>query len=182
MKTLFNTALFIISVLTFTLAQNPSYWDNAKPGKMKIYSLFFNDDNNGFAVSAEKDYFFTSDKGNSWLRVNESDVQKFVKPNSDVKWSADVYCSVMYTNDGGENWSSYNKEKQDHFCAVYLKDQNTGYKTGCDFLRKVTANIIASKNNGTVNRLRTEPQQCTEYFSDENSGWALGWTAQFNIW
>jgi hypothetical protein len=180
MKSLF-IAITLLSISLTANGQDKSYWKDAPVTGIKIYSILFSDENTGMAISAQNDYFFTSDKGETWLHINEHDGQIFLKPNSGVKWSADVFCSVMHTNDGGENWSPYNKKQQDHFCALYLKDQNVGYKTGCDFLRTVTANIIASMNNGAVNTLRTEPQQCTEYFSDENSGWALGWSAQFNI-
>ena len=181
MKTLVS-AIALLSILLAAKGQDKSYWKDAPVTGTKIYSIFFSDENTGMAVSAQKDYFFTSVKGKSWLHINENDAQTIVKPNSDAKWSTDVFCSVMHTKDGGESWSPYNNEQQDHFCAVYLKDQNVGYKTGCDFLTAVTASIIASMGNGTVNTLRNEPQQCTEYYSDEDSGWALGWSAQLNIW
>ena len=84
----------------------------------------------------------------------------------------------MNTTDGGLNWFQYSKEKQDHFCKVYLKDPNVGYKTASEFLNIVSSKILSCIRNNAVETLEKKPQQCTEYFINEAEGWALGWCSK----
>jgi len=78
------------------------------------------------------------------------------------------------TSDKGKNWKIQN-EKTIQLCSVYLKDENTGYNIGYEFLTKVTKNISDQIIDDQIISLMNHPQQCTEYYSDEKSGWALGW-------
>lgn len=174
MKILSSMLLIIISFCLHLFGQDVSYWKFAQPGGTKIYSIFFIDDHKGFAISGRNDCFYTTDKGKTWLLTDEMSQEKYHSSRI-YNWSTEIYCSVLHTTDGGVSWIPYANEQQEHFCAVYLKDENTGYKTGCEFLNKVSGKIFAEIDNNGLQSLVEKPQQCTEYYSDENSGWALGW-------
>lgn len=172
-------AIYIIligAILTALVhAQENSYWKLASAEGLKIYSVKFFDDGNGIAESEKNVYFITSDKGENWIVKEGKAIQEAKVLESAIYWSADIYCSVLNTSDGGCTWHVYSKEQQNHFCAVYLKDENTGYKSGNEFLAKVVKKINDDIKNSQIAFLVNNPQQCTEYYSDENSGWALGW-------
>ena len=168
--------LLIITILSFISgpAQDKDYWANAVSGKIKIFTISFIDDVNGLAKSGEGDLLATTDGGRTW---NNNKDFRYVseKPSTQILWKADIYCSVMKTTDGGNTWFPYEDGKQEHFCGVYLKDANTGYKVANDFLNKVTNEIIACYEKDKLDSLVDHPQQCTEYYSNPDEGWALGW-------
>lgn len=165
--------ILLLSVfLTLQNAQDTDYWENAPVCGTRIYTIYFSTDA-GYAVSRDNILFVSVDNGRSWYHLNSSDIID-IKPNK-FSWSGEIYCSVMKTADGGKNWVPYTSEMRDHFCRVYFKDPNTGYKTAEDFLGNVCARISESINNRETKELINHPQQCTEYYSNKDEGWALGW-------
>jgi len=169
--------LLLIITLLYLIpgpAQNKPYWLNAPINGIKIFTISFADDQNGKAVSAEGDLLVSIDGGKSWKLKNNVVQAGFVNDTQFI-WKADINCSVMLTTDNGATWNPYNKEKQDHFCYVYLKDENSGYKVASNFLNKITKIIFEHYANDEIDLLINQPQQCTEYFMDAKEGWALGW-------
>jgi hypothetical protein len=81
----------------------------------------------------------------------------------------------MRTTDGGFTWLPYLLEQQEHFCLVYFKDNNTGWKVAEEFLNKVVSIINTHVLNDDIQSLVDQPNQCTEYYTSVDSGWALGW-------
>jgi len=172
-NTLFSLILTIVNLLP-TTAQDNDYWANAPTGKTKIFSISFIDSENGLAKSADGDVLATTDAGKSWAE-KEGFTPVNGESTSQILWQADIYCSIMRTTDGGETWFPYDEGKQQHFCGVYLKDENTGYKVASDFLNKVTHEIIAYSEDNNLDSLIDHPQKCTEYYRNAEEGWSLGW-------
>lgn len=168
--------IIIISLLNCTLliSQVNDYWKNANAEGSKIYTIHYLGKQVGYAVSYENDLFKTTDGGKTWNFIFDKAERLQIK-NYKILWSGDIYCTIMHTTDGGVNWLQYVKEKEDHFCKVYLKDENTGYKVAGDFLSKVFTTILIYDRKNEVNSIINYPRQCTEYFSNEKEGWALGW-------
>jgi len=81
----------------------------------------------------------------------------------------------MQSTDGGENWTPYPKKKEEHFCAVYFKDENTGWKVAEEFLQKVVSTITTYLSNDNWENEIGMPQKCREYYTDMNTGWWVGW-------
>ena len=138
----------------------------------KLYSIKFFSSSSGVAESQFNEILESIDNGKSWSPSVNTDRKK--QPSSYL-WSADIYCSVMRTTDGGITWIPYLKEPQEQFCTVYFKDKNTGWKVAEEFLNKVVNTIITYSQNDDIESLVDQPNQCTEYYTSVDSGWALGW-------
>jgi hypothetical protein len=173
-RTVLTSLFFSLFILISTPAQDYDYWSNASAGKTKIFSISFIDDQNGLAKSVEGDELATMDGGRSWAPDNEI-IFANEKSSPQILWSADIYCSIMKTTDGGNTWLPYEEEKQEHFCGVYLKDPNTGYKVASEFLNKVTSEITNCLRNKDLDSLADHPHKCTEYYRSAEEGWTLGW-------
>jgi hypothetical protein len=166
--------ILALLILSSSSAQNNHYWSNAPSGKTKIFTISFADEQHGKAISAEGNVLVTSDGGKNWAIEKAVSVVN-VKDTNPILWKADIYCSIMQTTDGGNKWFPYEERKQEHFCGVYLKDANTGYRVASDFLNKVTNEIITCSENNKLDLLIDHPHQCTEYYKSADEGWALGW-------
>lgn len=174
MKKIFLSLVITFSAFVIINAQDNTYWVDAPPGEIKIFSVSFTSELNGKAVSAEGDVLITNDGGTNWI-INQMYAGLSNQNAEEYIWTADIYCSVMQTTDSGITWFPYDKGKQEHFCGVYLKDQNSGYNIAADFLNRVTAKIFECSGNNEINLLIDHPQQCTEYYLNGGEGWALGW-------
>lgn len=174
MKEILNVIFMLILFYSPIAPQENDYWKNAPVEGSKIYTIWFTDQENGYAISANNEMFVTTSSGSNWnFIINNKVIDKSFLNNS--LWSAEIYCSVLQTTDGGSSWLPYTKEKQEHFCKVYLKDPNVDYKTASEFLAKVTKYILENLTKNRIDNLINHPKQCTEYYSNENEGWALGW-------
>lgn len=167
-------ALIVLFAAISLIPQENDYWKNAAVGKSKIFSISFIDKQIGVANSADGEVLVTSDGGLNWNA--ESVTSSGIQSNSaEIYWKADVFCAIMKTTDGGNSWIPYDDGKQEHFCGVYLKDENTGYKVASEFLNKVTMEVNYYFMIDKIDALLNQPHQCTEYYKNPEEGWALGW-------
>ena len=170
MKLIYLSVLLFAVLLTIDKKGTPDYWDDADVNGAKIYSIYFDNDNNGFARSEGNESFISTDSGKSWRLIEA------VKQNiANIKFRTDIYCSVMNTFDGGKTWTPYHNIKPGHTCFVYLKDPNTGYLSAYEFLSRVSNSIFKCYRQGNLSLLTDHPSQCTEYYSNRDTGWAVGW-------
>ena len=161
---------FFLTIMGFT--QSKPYWDNAPTTGTKIFSIEFIDTDNGSAKSKLGEVLKTTDGGKHWIVDSEPYEFTGIYPHL---WSADIYCSSMTTKDGGLTWSQYTGIMQEHFCQVYFKNENTGWKTSEEFLYRVVYTLKSFVEKNDIEALYAKAYQCTEYYTDINSGWALGW-------
>lgn len=167
-------ALIVLFTAISLIPQENDYWSNAPVGRTKIFTISFSSKQIGIAKSAEGEVLLTSDGGLNW-KTDLANISPEPSINSEIHWKADIYCAIMKTTDGGSSWMPYEEGKQEHFCGVYLKDDNTGYKIASEFLNKVTMEINYCFMNNKLDSLLNHPQQCTEYYKSPEEGWALGW-------
>lgn len=165
---------FIITYSFLCLAQDQSYWGKAPVGKTKVFTISFIDKQNGFAQTEDGILLSTEDGGKSWSEKPAA-ISKNQNVDNKMLWAADIFCAIMKTTDGGNSWIPSEDDKQEHFCGVYLRDENTGYKVASEFLHKVTMEINYCFISNTLDLLVDQPQQCTEYYRSPVEGWALGW-------
>jgi len=165
--------IIIISLHSFdTVCQEEFYWNNAPTIGTKIYQIKFFSSEKGIAIAQTGEVLKTLDKGEHWFINRETEKSE---NNNHLLWTAEIYCSVMNTIDGGKNWKPYVKEQQEHFCNVYFKDGNTDWKVAEEFLSKVVNIINKYIQDQKIKLLIDKPNQCTEYYTNVDSGWALGW-------
>ena len=172
MRLLLKMMILISFLFLNTFSQDNYYWKNAPIEGSKIYTIKFLDNQSGIAISESGKILLTSDNGENWYLDPET--QNF-EDTENYLWGAEIYCSVMNTNDGGTTWHPYAQKQQEHFCNVYFNDKNTGWKVAEEFLSKVANVINKYVQNDNVKLLIDKPNKCTEYYTDINTGWALGW-------
>lgn len=172
MKILYSFTLMLGVFLTIQNTQNSNYWALAPTDGLKIYTIYFTADS-CYAYSYSNDLFLSTDQGSSWVpdkmqRIINIEADKFI-------WSGNVYCSALKTTDGGMNWIPCTPGMQEHFCRVYLKDPNSGYQPALEFLQTVSRKVMECVSRKETGELINHPQQCTEYYSNQKEGWAVGW-------
>ena len=178
MKTV--TALLFFSFILYSsnVAQQGNIGKETVSQGIKIYAITFFNSNNGLADSFFGDVLITTNGGRNWVVRTGAEVDKMKavsKAETNIIWSADIYCNVMRSTDGGENWAPYPKKQEEHFCAVYFKDENTGWKVAEEFLQKVVSTITTYLSNENWEKEIDVPQKCREYYTDMNTGWWVGW-------
>jgi hypothetical protein len=177
MKIIIEILIVLLLLTSILIAQEKDYWKNAPIEGSKIYSICFTDQENGYAISASNEMFVTTNSGSNWKFLDDKKVNDKSTTNN-LLWAAEIYCSVLQTTDGGSSWLPYTEEMQEHFCKVYLKDPNVDYQIALEFLAKVTKVILDSLSKNKTEGLINHPEQCTEYYVNENEGWAVGWCAK----
>ncbi|QQS37575.1 MAG: hypothetical protein IPM56_06370 [Ignavibacteriales bacterium] len=172
MKIIFCSILAALIFYSKNIAQDYDYWESAIAGE-KIYTIFFFTDATVIAISTESERFTSTNNGITW-KLDDTKIISEIN-TSELFSSMDIHCAIIHTTDSGKSWYPYSSGKQEHFCRVYLRDPNVGYQTAFEFLSKITSEIndrIKSKDDGLK---LNAPQQCTEYYTNETEGWALGW-------
>ncbi len=175
-----TTLIIFFFLLNSSLnAQESGFWDVDTSEQVRIYSISFTSSENGWAESFFGDILKTTDAGKTWQAINnENQLAKYRTVNqTNIKegWSADIFCAVMKSSDGGESWNPYPKKLEEHFCQVYFKDENTGWKVAEEFLGKVIATITTSMQEGDCESKSGIIHNCREYYTDIDEGWTLGW-------
>jgi hypothetical protein len=179
MKTLTSLLFFTLILYSSNVAQKGDIGKETVSHGIKLYSISFINSNNGLANSYFGDVLITTNGGKNWkvLTGIELERMKITTPmDANNSWSVDIYCDVMQSIDGGENWTRYPKKKEEHFCAVYFKDENTGWKVAEEFLQKVVNTIATSIRDNNWEQIINVPYKCREYYTDMNTGWSLGWS------
>lgn len=172
MKKIFCLILASLIFTSNNISQDYNYWASATAGE-RIYTILFFEDAKIFSVSAEDEFFSSNNNGVTWELMGTKNISEI--KNAGLQWRADIHCAVLHTTDGGNYWSPYSSQKQEHFCRVYLKDPNVGYQTAFEFLTRVTSELNSRLKDSSDEALNFPPQQCTEYYTNEDEGWALGW-------
>jgi hypothetical protein len=172
MKFIYLVILLFSFFLTLQNQQKSDYWENAPVNGTHIYTIYFTSQA-GYAVSYFNNLFISTDYGTTWQGENSSELSKIKA--EELVWSGEIYCSAMKTTDGGNTWVPYTSEMQEHFCRIYLKDPNTGDQAAEEFLNTVSKRILSGIQKEEIEILKNHPQQCTEYYSNKDEGWALGW-------
>lgn len=173
MKYFVKVIILIVIPLVFLFGQTKFYWKDAPIQGTKIYSIKFFNSTNGVANSEYAETLITNDGGKHWASFNRTEESSY---SENYLWSVEIYCSAMKTSDRGITWKPYLLEPQEHFCKVYFKDENTNLKVAEEFLSKVVNLINERLTKGELDSLVNSPVQCTEYYTDTQSGWALGWS------
>jgi hypothetical protein len=178
MKSLNTLLLILITLYSSNIAQEVQLRKEFPSHGTKIYSINFVNSTNGWAESFFGDILITTNGGKNWEVKTGIEVDKNIAishSSPTLSWSADIYCSVMQSNDGGESWTSYPYKKEEHFCSVYFKDGNTGWKVAEEFLKGVVNTIANCLIDNEWEKKIDVAYKCREYYTDIDTGWSVGW-------
>ncbi len=171
MRVFYLTVLVSSVFLSLINRPDDNFWKDAPTDGVLLYRIYLTD-NAGYAVSNNNILFTSYDNGRNWQEADPIEMTHFNSKN--FLWSAQICCSSLKTTDGGKNWIPCSSESNNRFCRVFLKDPNTGYQPAKEFLNMVCNKIFSGLLNNEVNLLKT-PRQYTEYYSNQDEGWAPGW-------
>jgi hypothetical protein len=178
MRTLTTLLLFLLFQYSWNVAQEGDFKNLSTAQGKKIYTITFVDSNNGWAESAFGNILVTTNGGNEWKVKTGTELEKMKtisQKGNKNGWSANIYCEVMQSKDGGESWKPFPKKLEEHFCMVYFKDENTGWKVAEEFLQKVVSTIVASLKDNIWEQKIGVSFKCREYYTDMNTVWSVGW-------
>ena len=137
-----------------------------------VYSLYFADDNTGWAAGFDG-IIKTTNGGITWESEYETTVtlKDIFFINSSVGWTVGDNGTIIKTIDGGDNWVLQNSGTTYDLESVFFIDLNTGFVVGDNgiILKTTDGGTFWIKQNS--NELYTLK---TVYFIDENVGWAAG--------
>ncbi len=144
----------------------------------RLYAITFLDSNIGIADSYYGEVLVTTNGGSNWKVKTGSEIEKLkaaATTKSNFYWSVNIYCDVRQSTDGGETWSSYPQNQEEHFCTVYFRDKNTGWKVAEEFLQNVVLTIQSKLSSNNWDKEIGLFQKCREYYTDIKTGWWVGW-------
>lgn len=123
-------------------------WTVQLEGVSKLESLFFIDENTGWAVGVN-DLLHTVDGGETWVSQNPGTNNfksvHFSDPSNG--WIVGNIGNMLYTDDGGSSWNSLPAITGNSFNEVLFLDKNTGWATGTDVLLKFEGSLVTSVSN-----------------------------------
>jgi photosystem II stability/assembly factor-like uncharacterized protein len=151
--------------------------------KEPLRSIFFVDENNGFAVGEGSTVLHTTNGGNSWTEqaiaagYHFYDVD-FVNPATGWVVGHDLslqhYAVIFNTIDGGNTWNLQTFNMDESLQGVCFVNDNTGYAVG----GANTVGRVLHTTDGGVNWIpqnsNTSNPLTSVCFVDANNGWAVG--------
>jgi len=144
-----------------------------------LYSVFFIDANNGFAVGTDgwsKGIILkTSNGGETWTNqiVNETTILNSVFFVGNTGYTAGGNI-ILKTTDKGTTWISKSSEQTNNFSinSIFFTDENTGYIVGSS-----DPNIHKTTDGGTTWSAQTSGTHTylnSVYFTNANTGYIVG--------
>lgn len=169
-KTTLLAVLFsIITVIGF------AQWnDQASNISNDLNSVFFIDNNTGWAVGHQGKIIYTSNGGSTWTQQNSGtteDLNKVFMVNTGVGYA--VGDKGIFLKYNGTSWSKISINYSQDMHGIHFINENTGWISG-DWGR-----IMKTTNGGTTWSTQMDNGTFTNLFYDlfmlsENEGWATG--------
>ena len=135
-----------------------------------MYSVFFTDSNNGWAVGRSGTILKTTNGGNEWLNLTTVNFHHFYSVhfiNNSIGWIAGN--RIIKTTDGGETW--FIQYPTGDIESIHFVDENHGWAVG-------DGGTILKTTNGGENWVEEPDVSKERYYSvnftDKNTGWVVG--------
>jgi photosystem II stability/assembly factor-like uncharacterized protein len=147
------------------------------PSDCILYSVFFINEDTGFAVGGKMYYWGlilkTTNGGTEWTTIQESNTDAFTSvyfTDANTGYVVGGWRQLLKTIDGGTNWTNC-YEPFAYFHSVYFTDANTGYVVGEE-------GVIIKTTDGGTNWMEqpsgTGLNLNSVYFTDTNTGYVVG--------
>jgi photosystem II stability/assembly factor-like uncharacterized protein len=148
-----------------------------------LYSIYFLDNNDGYATGEVGAIMHTSNGGNNWTEETTLFAHEFLDiffTNENNGWVVGQFLglphvSVIFnTTDGGVTWDSLTFGMDENLASIYFADDLNGWAVG----GTSTQSSIYHTTNGGINWLAqnspTNDALFGVHFVDNNNGWAVG--------
>lgn len=147
-----------------------------------LYSIYFTNNNNGWAVGFEGTILKTTDGGTNWS-FQTSGTTEWLNSvhfaDSDTGWTVGLFGKILNTTDGGTNWITQTSGTSAWLRSVHFEDNNKGWAVGGGgFGYPAPPSIILNTTDGGENwnsqTSGTFATLSSVHFTDNNTGWAVG--------
>ncbi len=138
------------------------------------FSVYFANENTGWAAGAKGTIRKTTDGGNSWsIHSSGTTYDLFGVQFVDVNtgWVVGYNGTICKTTDGGTSWVSQTSGTTNNLRGVHFLNENTGWITGW------SGTILKTTDGGTSWVSQISGTTNSFYginFADENNGWVVG--------
>jgi photosystem II stability/assembly factor-like uncharacterized protein len=160
-------------------------WTNQvfESGKEPLASVFFHDENTGFAVGEFSTIMRTDDGGATWIEQMYGTTYHFDDiyfANSDTGWvvgqdnTLNHFAVIFHTTDGGNTWSSQNFGSGESLSSVSFVNDSTGWAVGGTNTSSIILHTSDGGNSWNPQTGNTSNYLSSTHFVDENHGWAVG--------
>ena len=177
-----TSILYIAAIISFSSSALYSQWYQQHSGGPHIlHSIFFVDENNGFAAGRNQTFMKTSDGGENWsiFSLGSDDFyhdMQFIDSQNGWAvlggWTPARHGYILKTTNGGSIWSGQYYIDGFVLLSVYFINDLIGWAVG-------TNGIIFHTSNGGNSwtfqyQLTTSEWIYDVYFADQNLGWVVG--------
>jgi photosystem II stability/assembly factor-like uncharacterized protein len=142
-----------------------------------IYSLYFTDDNTGWAAGGEGYVYKTEDSGALWETL-ETGTTEFLSDiffiDSNTGWAVGENGIIIKTIDGGDSWEIQNSGAVCDFESVYFINETTGWIAGNDQSGAYILRTTDGGNSWTNQLYKDYLMLFSVHFIEANIGWAAG--------
>jgi photosystem II stability/assembly factor-like uncharacterized protein len=167
--------LYFLLITVFLLNNAHAQWTKQESGTTNyLYSVFFVDQNLGFAVGEGGTILKTVDGGTNWKRQNSGSTTNvfftvfFV--DSQTGYITNVDNTILKTTDGGTTWVEKSPGIEYHIMSIFFINADIGWiVSGCGEIFKTT-----NGGDSWVKQLNCGYFVRSCYFVDENIGYAVG--------
>jgi len=175
-----NLSLLFIAflLLQFTTLAQEGWFEQTSGTTHNLNSVYFVDNNTGWAVGDSGKILNTTDGGTNWIPQTIDTMFSLYSVHFEdnntgwtVGWDYDLDVGVILkTTDGGTNWN-YQTIDPNVYLSVYFTDNNTGWAVGSG------GTILNTTDGGTNWNPQTSGTWFvlrSVYFIDNDTGWAAG--------
>ncbi|MEO8447079.1 MAG: YCF48-related protein [bacterium] len=133
--------IILIFILSLLPSRNYAQWINHTPDiNDDIFSIYFLNENTGFALGVTFTIFKTTDSGDNWNQIfnNIHDVIDITFINDSIGFVCGDNGVIFKTTNGGYNWSQFNTGVGYYLYSLYFINSSTGFCAGERTIFKTT--------------------------------------------
>lgn len=170
----------IIILFSFIFCANNLFasWTQQTSGTSQIlYSVYFQDSNNGWAVGNNSTIINTTNGGTTWGSQTCPVANKLLWEvrfaDTSNGWAVGADGTIINTTDGGTTWTAQTSGTSNTLWALSVVDSNTAWAVGASGTILTTSDggtTWTSQTSGTSNDL------AGVFFVNSTTGWAVGVT------
>ena len=154
----------------------------SQSGETPLSSIYFIDDNNGFAVGESGSIMRTTNGGNNWYEqttLTVYDLRDVYFINLNTGWIVGHYLglphvpAIFKTTNGGQTWNVQTFGVDEFLSSISFADEFNGWAVGGDNFQSIILHTSDGGENWTYQNSPTN-NYLSKVFFENNRGWAVG--------